>query len=361
MKEFPANKLPLNLEEEDKHFFDNTLVKSVIPAKVRVLTNCFVSHEGLVLKNSFLVNRCAFNLKGKEDNTFYYPFWKKTLEQRLVSKYGKSLVVHNYKEKPLLLIYSKWFNYAFWITDCLLRLTIAEEEGWLDKAFVIYPEGWDNVPYVVQSLEAFKFEKFFLPPGEHVFASKLVMPETREWTSSYSRAQLIKVKNRLFKELEEKAFSKKFPTKIYLTRSSLGWRSVENETEVVEIVEKYNYVPILFENLSFWEQVYVMKNATHFIALHGAGFSNVIFMKEGSKILELINKSYADLEYKFPFWHLCDTLGLDYQYQFCEVKNKTTQLFNYQKNNKASLSDMLVNQNVIVDIVKLEANLKKME
>jgi len=361
MKEIPSNNLPLNIEEQYAHFFKNTMVNSVYPAKVLKLKNCFVSHEGLVLKNGFLVKRCAFNLKGKADNTFYYPFWKNTIEQQLVSTYGKSLVLHKFKDKPLLLIYSKWFNYSFWITDCLLRLILAEEEGWLDKALVIYPDSWEKIPYVVQSLEAFNFDKFHLPSGEHLYSKYLIMPETREWTASFSNSQIIKIQKKMFGELEKKMIEKKFPTKIYLTRSGTEWRSIENEKEVVGLIEKFNYSPILFENLTFWEQVYVMKNTTHFIALHGAGFSNVIFMQNGSRVLELINKQYAELEYKFPFWQLCNAMNLNYFYQFCEVKNKTTKLFNYKKSSKVTLSDLLVNQNVIVDIVKLEGNLIKME
>ena len=361
MKEFPSNKFPLNLAEEEKYFFENKTVKFVIPAKTRLIKNAFISHEGLVLKNGFLIKRCAFNLKGKQDNTFYYPFWRKAIEQHLVSKFGKSLVVHNFKERPLLLFYTKWFNYAFWITDCLLRLTIAEEEGWLDKALVIYPEEWENIPYVLQSLEAFKFEKYKLPAGEHVFSSRLVMPETREWTSSFSSSQLMKVKNRLFQYEETIKFEKKFPNKIYLTRAFRGIRSVDNESEVLELLMKYKYESVIFEKLSFWEQVHIMKNATHFISIHGAGFSNILFMNQGANVIELINKSYAEKEYNFPFWHLANANGLTYIAQFCRIKDSENNNLHYGIDSEINEEDFLVNQNVIVDLELLKSNLNCFE
>jgi len=149
-------------------------------------------------------------------------------------------------------------------------------------------------------------------------------------------------------------------TRIYLTRAKRGVRCVENEEEVVELVKKYDFVPVMFEDFTIWEQISLMNQATHFVSIHGAGFSNVMFMKPEAKVLELINLPYAQQEYTFPFWKLANAAQLNYYSQFCPAKNFGDSLLSYGKNNNGKELNYLVNKNIVVDIVMLEKNLNLM-
>jgi len=342
------------------------LFKGLSISKVRIpqikkLKNAFVTHEGLVVKNGLLLDGCAFNLKGKEDKTFYYAFWRIAIEQFLVSKFGKSLPsVHLKGPQAYLLIHSKWFNYSFWVNSFLPRLIQAEEAGWFKKSKLIVPEGWKKVPYVWDSLTAFDIELEIIPEGYHIFVDSLVMPETRQWTASFYPLQIQNVRQRLVKESQKRAvdFNKK-STRIYLTRAKRGVRYVENEEDVIELVKKYDFVPIIFEDLTIWEQISLMNQSTHFISIHGAGFSNIMFMKPGSVVLELINLPYAKQEYTFPFWKLANAAQLRYLSQFCDVKGGGASLLSYGKGKMESELSYLVNKNILVDTVQLESILKQ--
>ena len=350
-------KLPLNLKDDELSLIKKHQLTEVEPSNVLVLNNAFVSHEGLVLKNGFLIKRCAFNLKGKLDNTFGKIFQRLTLEQFLVAKFGKSLKGHKVEE-PLYVIHTKWFNYSFWITDSLVRLILLEEKGILSKAKLIYPVEWTEINFVTDALQAFNVKTFKLPKGEHVFSKKLYFPETREWTSSFSPSQIQKVRKRLVSYVNDNNIKSHFSDRIYLTRQGRGIRTIENEQEVIELLKGYNFSIVNFEELSFWEQVATMHNATAFISIHGAGFANILFMNEGSFVLELINKAYAEKEYKFPFYHLASSLNLKYQAQFGVVSNNNTQeLFDYSNDYKANESNFLVNQNIAIDIELLKIKL----
>ncbi len=353
--------LPENCLEEHRILF-NKHSKSIVPfPQIRNVKNAFVTHEGLVLKNGLLVNGCAFNLKGKEDKTFYYIFWRKAIEQFLVSKYGKSLPsVHLKEPNTYLLIHSKWFNYSFWVNSFLPRLIQAEESGLLKKSKLIVPQGWKKIPYVLDSLKVFDCEFEIIPEGYHVFVDNLIMPETRQWTSSFFPKQIQNTRERLIKAVSQKvSHSENVVTRVYLTRKKRGVRCVQNEDEVITLVKKFGFVPMLFEDLTIWEQINLMNQATHFVSIHGAGFSNIMFMKPNSKVLELVNLPYAQKEYTFPFWKLANAAQLNYYVQFCAVNNLEGALLSYGKDDDDELN-YLVNKDIIVDIATLEENLNLM-
>lgn len=351
--------MPENIATRDQYkFFEPLKQFNVRIPQIKELSEVFVSHQGLVLKNGLLVRGCALNLCGKEDNTFYYPFWRNTIEQYAVCRFGKSLESIQLRgPQKYLLIHSRWFNYAFWINTYLPRLIMAEKDGDLKSMKLIYPEEWKNLAYVNQSLEAFPIQHEVIKKDVHVFVEKLVFPETRDWTNSFYPPHVKGIRQRLLHEAEKRTGNKIFPKRIYLTRAQRGVRCVENEKDVIELVKQYGFEAVTFENLSFWEQVAMMSRAESFISLHGAGFANVLFMPEGASVLELINRQYANAEYKFPFWKLSCAAGLKYHAQFCDVVNPGVSRLMNAASVKEDERNFLVNQNVFVDLDLLMKNL----
>ncbi len=354
---------PVNADEEVLQLLRKKETYSVRFPKIRKLKNVFVTYDGIVMKNGRLVDGCAFNLKGKEDNTFYYHFWRDTFEKYLVCKWGKSIPSVQLKgDQKYLLIHSKWFNYAFWINSFLPRLIQAEQEGYLNNTKLLVPEGWEKIPFVSDSLQLFEVEKEIIPMDHHLFVKHLIMPETRKWTASFVPETIQFTRQRLIDEAIKRTDSSMVrPAKIYLTRSKRGLRGVENEEAVVDLLKEYGYSVVTFEDLSIWEQIMTMYHATHFISIHGAGLANLMFMEPGSNVLELINKPYAKLEYTFPFWKLGNSVHLNYFMQLCDTLNDEQLILGFGKDATKNDSDYLVNKNLEVDISTLLNNLKRME
>jgi len=352
--------LPKNISDENKHFFLDRQKYRVRTPKVHHLKNAFVSDQGLVVKNLFLNKYSALNLCGREDNTFYLPFWRLSLEQMLVSKFGKSLKSISLNDnKEYILIYSKWFNYSFWINSCLVRLIMAEKQGKLENSLLLYPEGWNEIPFVKDSLQCFNIKKAVIPHDHNIFVKNLVLPETREWTASFYPPQIQDVRERIVPYAMERTKLKKFPERIYLTRRKRSVRCVENEQEINPILEMFGYESINFEDYSFWDQVAIMNNAKCFVSVHGAGFSNVMFMKPGSAVLELINEPYAKVEYQFPFWKLSSAAQLNYFAQFCSLRPSASKLLRRGKNHDNE-NVYLADENVIVNPELFRENLEQM-
>ena len=350
------NNLPINLDPNHEQFF--TKFREIITqnSQIKQLQKVFVNQQGLVLKNGLLVYGCAFNLRGKKDNTFYFNFWRKTIEQYFVCKFGTSLKSINLEDdRNYLLIHSAWFNYSFWVNSFLIRLITAIKDKASSNLCLLYPEEWDSIPYVKESLTYFDIPIQLIPKDHHIFVKNLIMPTTRELTNSFDSASIRFVYD-WFSFLDTSIN----PTRrIYLTRKKRNLRCVDNEIELVEVLKKYNFEVMSFEDLSFTEQIKTMFQCSHFISIHGAGFSNIMFMHNNTSVFEFINYEYAKIEYTFPFWKLADSLNLYYYYQFGNVKNKSNE--NLIKNNNYDLhKDYLVNQNIYIEMIQFEKNLNLM-
>jgi hypothetical protein len=351
--------LPENHEPwMERYFKDKQLSKVRIP-ELKKLKQVFVNHYGLVLKNGFIQRRCAFNLFGRRDTRFGLAYWRVLLEQYLVCRFGKSLhSVSLQSEERYLLIHSKWFNYSFWVNSFLARLIQAEETIGLDNLTLIYPESWDSIEYAHASLDAFHVKKVRIPTDHHLFVKHLIMPETREWTASFDPQQIQKVRERLVPFALKRTRLKEFPKNIYLTRKKRKTRSIENERDLIPILDEYDFSILNFEDFSFWDQVALMHHAKTFVSIHGAGFSNCLFMQPGSCVLELVNQAYADQEYKFPFWKLANAAQLKYFVQFGAPVNPNARLRRGAKHDHDN--SYLADENIVIDNTLFILNIQRL-
>lgn len=351
--------LPENFEPWMGAYFLKRQKQKIRIPQIYRLRNVFVNHYGLVLKNGLIKRRSGFNLFGREDNTFGFVYWKILVEQWLVSKFGKSLPsIKLNDDKDYLLIHSKWFNYSFWVNSFLARLIHAEETHGLDNLVLIYPEDWDDINFARESLEAIPIRRLRIPKDHHLFVKHLIFPETREWTSSFDPIQIQKVRDRFVPLALERTRITSFPKNIYLTRKKRKTRSVVNEEELTPILVEHNFAILNFEDYSFWDQIALMHYAKCFVSIHGAGFSNCLFMPFGSSVLELVNQVYADLEYKFPFWKLACAAGLKYHVQFGQPINNNQNL--RRGGNHDHHNAYLADENIMISFDLFRNNILKM-
>src|SRR6185295_8017269 len=97
-------------------------------------------------------------------------------------------------------------------------------------------------------------------------------------------------------------------------------RRVLNEAEVSGLLREYGFVTLYFEDYTFEKQVHLSSNATMLISIHGAGLTNMLFMKEKASVLEFRPKNdHTNLCY----YALASALDLNYYYQFGEAGDPT--------------------------------------
>ena len=119
-------------------------------------------------------------------------------------------------------------------------------------------------------------------------------------------------------------------------------RKIVNENECVELLRSYGFRILILEDYEFYEQVRLCLAAKHMVSNHGAGLTNMLFMRAGSSVLELRKKNDFSNNCYFS---LASALDHRYFYQLCDSPNER------QDPQRADL---------IVDCRALEGNLQRM-
>jgi hypothetical protein len=100
------------------------------------------------------------------------------------------------------------------------------------------------------------------------------------------------IKNKIFGQNKSNA------EYILVSRSNALRRRLLNEDELFNQLKKFGFKKVFFENLSYEKQVELSMNCKIMIGYHGAGLTNLIFMKKNSHLIEIYNKHYEHEHFK---------------------------------------------------------------
>ena len=95
--------------------------------------------------------------------------------------------------------------------------------------------------------------------------------------------------------------------KIYISRAR-SRRALPNEHEIERILEGKGFRILYFESMPFVEQLKAVRSADVVVSPHGAGLSNLIVAKPGTKVVEIMTQGWANSCYG----HLASSLALNY-------------------------------------------------
>lgn len=94
--------------------------------------------------------------------------------------------------------------------------------------------------------------------------------------------------------------------KLYISRSLSG-RVPANEFEIEELFRDFGFKTIHLENLKLDNQISLFQNADIISGTHGAGLANLVWAKEGCKVIELARLGQPDC-----FGQIAQLMKLDY-------------------------------------------------
>ena len=290
--------------------------------RVKKKKNLFLTHCGIPLKNMLPIRFTLPNAFGfrKPNAGFVFHFYRKAIEIYIVCKFGKSLEsIKLSSEKNYLFVYSPWFGYFSWITESLPRIYSTEKEH--DKLTLILPESYSNKSFVMESLKVFpQLSIEIISEGKHMDIPKVTIPELKPFTYVFDPNLMIEFREKMCSYVENLNLEIKVYEKLYVSRKKAKNRKITNELEVTEKFMEYGYKEVLFEEYTFFEQVYLMKHCKVLAGVHGAGFANLAFMSENSTLFELIKEYSSYKEERPSYWRLSSALNINYYVQYCEPK-----------------------------------------
>ena len=169
------------------------------------------------------------------------------------------------------------YSYYHLLTDLLPHLLDAPRFPVLVPEFMplVFVDFLREAGFEVQILAADVFR-----------VEKLIIPEMKapDWNVEKIKKIRTFVEN-LYPQLSSQ--KSKSQQRIYVSRKLAVKRHLANESEFSGLMKKHEFHKVYLEQLSIREQVELFRSASHVIAAHGAGLTNVIFAPAAVKILEI--------------------------------------------------------------------------
>lgn len=236
-------------------------------------------------------------------------------------------------------------HYFHWMFDTLPRIDLLRQSNIcidsIDK-FVICSY---YLPFHIETLNTLGIpltKVIKLGNYLHIKATQLVVPSLPGNTGNmpYWVCEFLR-KEFLHTEIVEKY---RILERIYLSRKNAKYRKIVNEDELINFLSKLGFTNVLLESMSVAEQALLFSSAKVVVAPHGAGLTNIVFCKTGTKIVELFSPGYVNVCY----WSLCNQIDLEYYYLIGEGLRFPEGVDPHQ-----CKADIVININSIASLMKL--------
>lgn len=199
--------------------------------------------------------------------------------------------------------------YGHWMMDVLPRLAVLERLGisWqeADHYFVnSYQRHFQS-----RSLELLDIPKHKWVSGEkigHVQCKKLIAPSLPGLSGNMPDWAVTWLRNRFLPH----AKNPQLGSKIFVVRKSPSGRNLLNQNHIIQELQKYGFVEVELERLSFEEQIGAFYYADTVIGANGSGMFNMIFCQPETIVVEL----FGDSSVNVCQWAASQSVNINYAY-----------------------------------------------
>lgn len=192
-----------------------------------------------------------------------------------------------------------YHNHTHWLTAHLPKLLLLRQMNRLEN--VILPPGGDHA-LIDQSLAMIDVRRELVLPS--VSPQVLEVEELTVVGTDRFRPELV----RLVRSAVGGESAVPPGRMIYISRKKASRRNLSNRAEVEAVLRHAGFETVVMEDLTFAEQVALMRETRVLAGLHGAGLGNMIFCAEGAHVLEIMDPGYPSPN----FYALAAALGHHY-------------------------------------------------
>ena len=332
--------LPKNYSKTDHNLFSGEIKRHLTPEEDIIIKNMSVFSDGFPFKNFSL--GLKFYLP-KDYNSYF------KIKKFLLYVYYFTRIVFNFLKKKEIIheesyLICDWHSkgYFHWLADVLQKIEYLKRNKYKNFKIII-PYNIRN-DWVIDSLKVYNFEFIKLKKNKIYLLKqgRIIMPKS---TSGNPRPDLINgVRNRFrffYKKLKKTG---KDEYKVYVSRKLSNRRNLEKENTFQYFLRKNRFKISYSELKRFKNQVIFYLSCKELIGVHGAGLANMLWMKSGSKIIELKNKDDSNNN---CFYSLASELKINYYYILCDYYKN---YLNYNSNN----NKLFLNINSLRNLIKIK-------
>jgi len=278
--------------------------------QLKIFSKVFVHHTFLVLSPISALRFSLFRNLTKRHllNIFFYGLLGIT---RNIFK----IKIDNSTDK--LLVFNIWGNgYHHFIMEVLLKLILYKNN--IANYSILIPK--NSPPFIMEALKHIGIKNYTILNNPTIFKNLTIIenPDSGE----YSKEHLVCFRNFLIPQTNN---TQNF--KIYISRKKARARKIKNEEELEQYLINIGFLILNTEDKTFMDQVEIFSNSNYLVSIHGAGLTNMVFMKSNSKIVEFYPEFSANDLYKenLCYKNLANSLDFNYNKIICKRENKMEQ------------------------------------
>ncbi len=252
--------------------------------------------RGNLIKQPGFINRhgIIYDPNGAPLPISFLSMPRQTLEASLKSTVGSLFTAGKEQARPLgsnvyvpFLLPGYW-NYYHLLIDMLPRvlvsLTLGDETAKIlvhkDQTNLLHTRYGELFDVVMRSFNIDQYIEIF--DDEFVKSEFLVVPKASERFAAPAFG--------LFQDCAAQFDGADPSRRIYISRSLTSARRILNEDKVISILSKYGFVNVNLEKMTFPDQVKLFRNSEIVVGAHGAGFSNILFARPGTRFVEFLQR-----------------------------------------------------------------------
>lgn len=187
-------------------------------------------------------------------------------------------------------------NYYHWHMNILSTVSIIQDSVGIDDKYILTTRlnGWQRTSLMSLGVSE---DQIIETSGLRYAAPKFIYSSFLERPGSRKPP----IATRLFDKIKAGlgiVDREDSPRKVYVSRSRSSARPMRNEADVMKAFEEAGYHIAWMEDLSYAQQVELIANADRVASPHGAGLTNVGFMKPGGTVLELCYARTRNMAFK---------------------------------------------------------------
>ena len=215
-------------------------------------------------------------------------------------------------------------NYFHFIFDIVPKIFLLEQKiPILEIDYFYVPEikSWQKEIFLLLNIDEKKLidsKKYQHIEGDLIIATSHPWYFKKDFQSETKNIPewIIKLNRNKFLPLAKKFNNN---TKVFLDRSSSNYNhcQIENNNEVIDFFKNKGFTIYNPEKLNISEQIFLFNHASIIAGAHGAAFTNIIFCKPSTKIIEIIPKSHPSKKCK----RISKILNLNYYKIIVEDNN----------------------------------------
>jgi hypothetical protein len=258
---------------------------------LRALRRVYVSPAGVVFKWGRVVPESVYSLSASRVNA--RTFYKKALLGKVRHVRGRCAVVHN----------PYYGSYYHWLLEALPRAFCIREQAH-DLTLLL---GNEERSFHLPTLQFFGFKDIVrIPRDELARTDELLLPGQIGPYAVHNHEAIAAMAPWMVERTTWDGKEFAGYERVYIRRGADKVRRVVNEDDVIAELEHYGFRTVILEDLTIPQQINLFRNVRSLVALHGAGVSNMIFMRPGGLIVTFINEWHRDAVYynlAAPFGH----------------------------------------------------------